>query len=131
MSRLAGISTREVQAGRLAIARAYASARNCTLVLKGYRTVIAFADGRAWINPTGTPALATGGTGDLLTGLIGGLVAQFPDQWRAAVLAGVYLHGLAAQKAESVWGERSFIATDLLRYLPEAMRDCARLSDRL
>jgi ADP-dependent NAD(P)H-hydrate dehydratase / NAD(P)H-hydrate epimerase len=131
MSRLAGISTREVQAGRIAVARQYAQAHNCTVVLKGYRTVTAFADGRAWINPTGTPALATGGTGDILTGLIAGTMAQSPRDWNAAVLAGVYLHGLAAQMAERVWGERAFIATDLLQYLPEAMRDSARLSDHL
>jgi NAD(P)H-hydrate epimerase len=130
MSRLIGISTKEVQADRLIVAGKYAAAHGCILVLKGYRTVISLPDGRAWINPTGTPALATGGTGDVLTGMIAGLVAQFRDDAMSAVLAAVYLHGLAAQQAERRWTERCFIATDLLECLPEAMRECSRLSDK-
>jgi ADP-dependent NAD(P)H-hydrate dehydratase / NAD(P)H-hydrate epimerase len=129
MSRLAGLSTRDVQANRIEVARKYANDHNCTLVLKGYRTIIAFADGRVWINPTGTPALAKGGSGDVLTGLLAGMFAQ--SQSDDSVLAAVYLHGLAAQKGEAQWGERCMTAMDLLQFLPEAMRECTHLSDYL
>jgi NAD(P)H-hydrate epimerase len=131
MARLSGTSVAEVQASRLDIARAYAASRNCILVLKGYRTAIALPDGRTWINPTGTPALATGGSGDILTGLIAGFLAQFPEQPVPAVLAAVYLHGLAAQRAAAHWGEKSMIATDLLNYLPGAIRECQTVPDEL
>jgi ADP-dependent NAD(P)H-hydrate dehydratase / NAD(P)H-hydrate epimerase len=129
MSRLAGIGTRDVQASRIEVAREYARAHGCTVVLKGYRTIVALAGGRAWVNPTGTPALAKGGSGDVLAGMLAGMVAQFPASPEIAVIAGVYLHGLAAQKSERVWGERSLLATELLEFLPEAMRECTRVSD--
>ncbi|MEX2261768.1 MAG: NAD(P)H-hydrate dehydratase [Bryobacteraceae bacterium] len=131
MGRLAGISTAEVQANRLAVAREFACARNVCLVLKGQRTLIAFPDGRVFVNPTGTPALATGGAGDILTGLIAGLLAQFPEDAESAVLAGVYLHGLAGEFGASELGEKCLVATDILRYLPRALEECARLPDRL
>jgi len=92
-------------------------------VLKGHRTLIAFEDGTVWINPTGNPGMATGGTGDILTGLIAGLLAQFPDRAREAVIAAVWLHGRAGDRAAEALGEQSVIATDLLRYLPRAMAD--------
>src|SRR5262249_9754373 len=97
MARLAGKSVAEVQAGRIGLARAFARERGVYLVLKGNGTVIAAPDGRAWINPTGSPAMASGGTGDVLTGMIAGLVAQFPDQLEPALLAAVYLHGRAGE----------------------------------
>jgi hydroxyethylthiazole kinase-like uncharacterized protein yjeF len=131
MSRLTGRSTAEVQADRLGAARAFATQHGVILVLKGQRTVIAFPDGRVWINPTGTPALGTGGSGDVLTGLIAGLLAQFPDRPDQAVAAAVYLHGLAAELGVRELGEKSLIATDLFRYLPAAMEECARLPHRL
>ena len=129
MSRLAGVSTRDVQASRIEIAGSTQTTHNCILVLKGYRTVIAFPDGRVWVNPTGTPALAKGGSGDVLAGMMAGLLAQYPSSHHIAVVAGVYLHGLAAQKGESLWGERCMLATDLLEFLPEALRECARLAN--
>ena len=122
MSRLTGLSIAEVQADRLGVARRFAVERNVILVLKGDRTVIALPDGRAWINPTGSPALATGGTGDVLTGLVAGLMAQSPGH--LAILAGVWLHGRAGQLGAAAIGERPFIAGDILTYLPEAMREC-------
>jgi ADP-dependent NAD(P)H-hydrate dehydratase / NAD(P)H-hydrate epimerase len=125
MSRLCGKSTGEVQRDRLGVARAFAAARNVTVVLKGERTVIAFPDGRAWINPTGSPALATAGTGDILTGLIAGLMAQFPSQQELAVRAAVWLHGRAGELGAARLTEKAFIATDILTFLPEAMRECA------
>ena len=79
MSRLANCSTADVQANRVQIAQDYAVAHGCILVLKGHRTVIALPDGRTWINPTGSPAMSTGGTGDILTGLIAGTLAQSPE----------------------------------------------------
>ncbi len=131
MSRLTGRSTAEVQAGRLDVARAFAMERKVTLVLKGQRTVIAFPDGRAWINPTGTPGMGSGGTGDILTGLIAGLVAQFPRDRDAAIAAAVWLHGRAGELGAAELGEKCLTATDLLRYLPRAMEECAHLPDRL
>lgn len=123
MSRLCGVSTEEVQAGRLGIARRFASERNVVVVLKGDRTIIAFPDGRAWINPTGAPALATGGTGDILTGMIAGLLAQFPDRVPEAIAAAVWLHGRAGEIGARELGEKPFVATDILRYLPLAIRE--------
>ncbi|HZO57197.1 MAG TPA: NAD(P)H-hydrate dehydratase [Bryobacteraceae bacterium] len=123
MSRLTGKTAAEIQNGRLEVARDFAMSRRCTLVLKGHRTLIAFEDGTVWINPTGNPGMATGGTGDILTGLIAGLLAQFPDRAREAVIAAVWLHGRAGDRAAEALGEQSVIATDLLRYLPRAMAD--------
>jgi NAD(P)H-hydrate epimerase len=94
-------------------------------VLKGHRTIIAFPDGRAWINAPGSPGMATGGTGDILTGLIAGMLAQFPRQYEAAIYGAVYLHGLSGEIGAAAIGEQCLIATDLLTYLPEAMRTCA------
>jgi NAD(P)H-hydrate epimerase len=125
MARLMGKTTAEVQADRIAIARTYATGHGATLVLKGQRTVIAFPDGRVWINPTGTPAMGTGGTGDILTGLIAGFVAQFPERPDQAVAAAVYLHGRAGELGAAANGEQYLIATDILQYLPDAMEECA------
>ena len=121
MSRLTGKSTVEIQKDRVQAARAFATERHVTLVLKGQRTVIAFPDGRAWINPTGTPAMGKGGSGDILTGLISGFLAQFPEDPDRAVAGAVYLHGLAGQIGARALGEKGLLATDLLRYLPDAM----------
>jgi NAD(P)H-hydrate epimerase len=101
------------------------------LVLKGQRTLIAFSDGRVWINPTGTPAMGKGGSGDVLTGLIAGLVAQFPDDPDQAVAAAVYLHGLAGELAAGALGEKGLIARDLVGYLPAAWEKCAGLPHRV
>ena len=91
---------------------------NCCVVLKGHRTIIAFADGTAWINPTGSPALAKGGSGDILTGVIAGLVAQFPENWQLAVRCAVYLHGRAGERAAKELGsDKAVLATDTLRHL--------------
>ncbi len=125
MGRLAGISTGEVQRDRLAVAQRFAADRNVVLVLKGDRSIIAVPDGRAWINPTGSAALATGGTGDILTGMIAGMMAQFPDRAVEAIVAAVWLHGRAGRLGAMQMGEKPFIATDILKYLPEAMRECA------
>jgi NAD(P)H-hydrate epimerase len=129
MARLTGKSTAEIQHDRVGSARAFATERHVTLALKGQRTVIAFPDGRVWINPTGTPAMGTGGSGDVLTGMIAGFLAQFPSDPDQAVAAAVYLHGLAGEIGARTLGEKCLIATDILRYLPDAMEECADVSD--
>jgi NAD(P)H-hydrate epimerase len=90
-------------------------------VLKGDRTVIAFADGEIWINPTGSPSMATGGTGDILTGMIAGTIAQHPKDWQRALIAAVWLHGRCGELGAERWGEQAMLATDLLDELPKAM----------
>ena len=123
MGRLVNKSTKDVQADRLLLAQTFAAQTATAIVLKGDRTIIAFPDGETWINPTGSPALAKGGTGDVLTGIIAGLVAQHPKDWKRAVVAAVWLHGRAGELAGAHWGEESTLATDLLNYLPEAMNE--------
>ncbi len=124
MARLTGKPIEEIQGDRVAAARGFATEHHVVLVLKGYRTLIAFPDGRVWINPTGTPALATGGTGDILTGTIAGFLGQFPDRPDRAVAAAVYVHGLAGELGAAELGEKSLVATDLLRYYPAAFDAC-------
>ena len=122
MSRLSGLSIKEVQADRVACARSLAESRNVVVVLKGDGTLIAFPDGRVWINPTGSPAMATGGTGDILTGMVAGMAAQFPHETDLAIAGAVYLHGAAGQLAAAQLCEQPVIATDLLLYFGEAIR---------
>jgi NAD(P)H-hydrate epimerase len=122
MSRLTGSSIADIQSDRITVARSLATTRNVIVVLKGERTLIAFPDGRVWINPTGSPSMATGGTGDILTGMISGMMGQFPDDLDRAIAAAVYLHGLAGQLAARHLTEQTVIATDLLNYLAEGIR---------
>ena len=121
MSRLTGQSTAEIQKRRVDTAREFASQYKVQVVLKGYRTLSAAPDGQVWVNPTGNPGMATGGTGDVLTGLLAGLLAQHPRRAAIDVVAGaVYLHGLAGDLASRKLGQASMIAGDLLDALPEA-----------
>jgi NAD(P)H-hydrate epimerase len=120
MSRLTGLSIAEIQANRLEIARKFARERELIVVLKGHRTLIAAPDGTVWVNPTGNPGMATGGTGDVLTGMVAGLIAQHPQHPLEATALAVYLHGLAGDLANESVGESSLVATDLVRFLPEA-----------
>jgi NAD(P)H-hydrate epimerase len=120
MSRLTGLSIPEVQTDRVGLARRFAEEHNLILVLKGHRTVVALPGGEVWINPTGNPGMATGGTGDVLTGITAGLVAQNPNRIPQAVIGAVYLHGLAGDVACERTGEQSLVATDLIHALPEA-----------
>ncbi|HSP68469.1 MAG TPA: NAD(P)H-hydrate dehydratase [Bryobacteraceae bacterium] len=122
MARLLGVD-RVSERDRLDIARKFAQERNVCLVLKGYRTLIALPDGNVWINTSGSPAMATGGTGDILTGMIAGMIAQFPREIDAAVRAAVWLHGRAGQLGAEELTEQCLIATDLLHYLPKAIRE--------
>jgi hydroxyethylthiazole kinase-like uncharacterized protein yjeF len=122
MARLVGCETRQIQSRRLEVARKAAADWNAVVVLKGYQTVIAAPSEEAWINSTGNPGMATGGTGDVLTGMLSGLLAQyFPAQPAAAVISfGVYLHGLAADLAYAAGGEAPLMATDLIKSIPRA-----------
>ena len=121
MARLSGRSIAEVEADRLETARVFARRFGVVLVLKGARTVTAFPDGRVRINGSGNPGLASGGMGDVLTGLIGALLAQGLCPEDAAVL-GVFLHGYAADRLAERLGEAGMIAGDLLTELPAARR---------
>jgi len=117
MARLAGISTKEVQASREPLAREFATRHNVTVVLKGWRTLIAHPDGRIAINTTGNPGMAKGGSGDILTGIVAALLAQFPNRAAEAVEAAVYLHGLAADFATGEQEEHTLLATDTIGHL--------------
>jgi NAD(P)H-hydrate epimerase len=122
MARLAGIPVAEVQADRLGVARDFAQRNGVTLVLKGARTLIAHPDGRVAVNTTGNPGMAKGGSGDLLTGLIAGLLAQYPNDPAQAVEAAVTLHGLAGDMAVREADEHTLLATDSLAHLSRAFR---------
>ena len=120
MARLTGITVAEVQANRLEAARGFAQRLGVTLVLKGARTLIAHPDGRVAVNTTGNPGMAKGGSGDLLTGVIAGLLAQYPAEAARAVEAAVYLHGLAADLALQDADEHTLLATDSLQQFSRA-----------
>ncbi len=120
MARFLGLSPKEVQARRRETAREVAASLGCVVVLKGAQTLTVAPDGRLCLNSTGNPGLASGGTGDVLTGLIGGLLAQRLPPWDAARL-GVFLHGLAADFLAKDWGPRGLVAGDLIRVLPEVL----------
>ena len=120
MSRLTGLSIAEIQAHRVDIAKKFAQEHELVVVLKGHRTLIASPDGEVWVNATGNPGMATGGTGDVLTGMITGLIAQHPRSVLEATVLAVYLHGLAGDLAYRELGENSLVATDLVRFLPLA-----------
>jgi NAD(P)H-hydrate epimerase len=122
MARLAGVSTKDVQAGRLNIARQFPLKNKVTLVLKGARTLIAHPDGRIAVNTTGNPGMAKGGSGDLLTGVIAGFLAQFKEDPVRAVEAAVFLHGLAADLAVREMDEHTLLATDSLPQFSRAFR---------
>lgn len=120
MARLTGRPVIDIQRDRLATARTFAREHRVIVVLKGHRTLIAHPDGAVWVNTTGNPGMATGGTGDILTGIVAGLVAQNPSRILEAVLMGVHLHGRAGDIACESTGEHSLVATDLVKALPEA-----------
>jgi len=120
MARLAGCSTADVQKDRLGVARQFAREHELIVVLKGNRTLVVQPDGEAWVNTTGNPGMSTGGTGDILTGMVAAMIAQHPKDVLMAVCAAVHLHGLAGDVMRESVGEHSMVATDLLRGLPEA-----------
>jgi NAD(P)H-hydrate epimerase len=120
MARLLNLSIEQVQAERLGHARDFATAHRCHVVLKGHRTVIAGPEGRSFVNLTGNAGMATGGTGDLLTGMIAAWFAQILDAEGACKLA-VYLHGTAGDLAEADEGEIALLPTDIAARLGDAV----------
>ena len=129
MARLIDCTVAEVQANRLSAARSFAQHMGVTVVLKGARTLIAHPDGRVAVNTSGNPGMAKGGSGDVLTGLIAGLLAQYPYDPAHAVEAAIYSHGLAADLAvrypEGPHDEHTLLATDCLTQLPRAFHSRA------
>ena len=122
MARLIGATTGEVQKDRLGVARKFARQHALVVVLKGHQTLVVGPDGQAWVNMTGNPGMATGGTGDVLTGMVAAMMAQHPQAVTPAVVAAVHLHGLAGDVMRESRGEHSLVATALLEGLPEAFR---------
>jgi NAD(P)H-hydrate epimerase len=121
MARLMGLEVSEIQKKRKEIAKSFAKDYNMVCVLKGHHTVVASAKGEIYINNTGNPGMASGGCGDILTGMIAAFLGQRVEAFKAAKLA-VYLHGLAGDLAAKEKGEVSLIASDVLEKLPEAIK---------
>ena len=119
-ARLAGVETSDVQANRIDLARTFAARHQLYVVLKGHRTVIATPGERVFINATGNAGMATGGMGDVLTGMIAAWLGQLLDA-EAACRLGVYLHGAAGDLAEASEGEVALTATDVLAHLGDAV----------
>jgi NAD(P)H-hydrate epimerase len=122
MARLAGLTVKEVEADRIGLARRFAAEHKLTLVLKGWRTLVAHPDGSIAVNTTGNPSMAKGGSGDILTGIVAAMLAQFPDDIARAVEAAVYLHGLAGDFAAQAMDEHTVLATDTVTHLSDAFR---------
>jgi len=121
LSRLSGGSVKEILERRLEAASDFAQTHSVILLLKGAGTLIAHPEGDVWINPTGNPGMATAGSGDVLTGIIAGLLAQGLEAQPAAA-AGAYLHGLAGDLYAAQYGEASLIGGDLIAKLPESIQ---------
>jgi NAD(P)H-hydrate epimerase len=122
MARLANCSTSDIQADRERVARSFAETHGCVVVLKGMKTVVAAPDGSCSINPTGNSGLATGGTGDVLAGFIGGLLAQKTAPYDAARL-GAFLVGLAGDIAARKYTQHGMIARDVIECIPAAWKE--------
>ncbi len=127
MARLVEMSVKEVEADRVGLARKFATEHGVTLVLKGWRTLVAHPEGRIAVNTTGNPSMAKGGSGDILTGIVSAMLAQYPDNVADAVEAAVFLHGLAGDFACLAQDEHTVLATDTVGHLWEAFR--ARVKD--
>lgn len=120
MARLCNLTPAEIQADRIGIASKFAKDLDVILVLKGAQTVVSFPDGRSFVCPTGNPGMASGGMGDVLTGMIAGFCAQGFSLENAS-LAGVYVHGLCADVLAGKTGNFGFVATDIIRVIPETI----------
>jgi ADP-dependent NAD(P)H-hydrate dehydratase / NAD(P)H-hydrate epimerase len=131
MARLVGMTVKEVEADRVGLARRFAVQHKLTLVLKGWRTLVAHPDGTIGVNTTGNPAMAKGGSGDVLTGIVAAMLAQYPEEVAAAVEAAVYLHGLAGDFAAHAMDEHTVLATDTVTHLSAAFRYRTKDADGL
>ena len=121
MARLTGSTAKEVQEDRIGVSRRFSQSQHVHLILKGHRTLTATPKGEIFINPTGNPGMASGGTGDVLTGMIGGLICQGFDILSSLQTA-VYLHGLAGDEVAREKGEKSLVATDLIQKIPALLQ---------
>ena len=131
MARLTGLTVKEVEADRLGLARRFATEHKLTLVLKGWRTLVAHPDGSIAVNTSGNPAMAKGGSGDILTGIVAAMLAQFPGDVARAVETAVYLHGLAGDFAARAMDEHTVLATDTVTHLSDAFRYRVKDEDEL
>jgi ADP-dependent NAD(P)H-hydrate dehydratase / NAD(P)H-hydrate epimerase len=123
MARLLGSTTNDIQSRRLEVAQKAAAEWDAFIILKGHQTIVAAPNGQAWINSTGNPGMATGGTGDVLTGMLVGLTAEYGTKaWWWTLGFGVYLHGLAGDLAAADIGQSPLMASDLLRAIPDAFQ---------
>jgi NAD(P)H-hydrate epimerase len=119
-ARLVGIPIGDVQSNRVELARDFAAAHRLYVILKGHRPIIATPEERVFINPTGNPGMASGGMGDVLTGIVAGWLGQLLDA-EAACKLGVFLHGAAGDLAEASEGEVALTASDLLAHIGDAV----------
>jgi NAD(P)H-hydrate epimerase len=124
MARMLGTTIEAVQADRIEVTRTFAREHGVAIALKGAHTVIGGPDGHVTINPTGNPGMAKGGSGDVLTGIVGALLAREIEP-AAALRAGCYLHGLAGDVAARERGEYAMLASDIIESLPAALRALA------
>jgi NAD(P)H-hydrate epimerase len=131
MARLAGMTVKQVEADRIGLAREFATAHKLTLVLKGWRTLVVHPDGRVAVNTSGNPSMSKGGSGDILTGIVAAMLAQYPDDVASAVEAAIYLHGLAGDFAAREMDEHTVLATDTVAHLSNAFRYRVRDDDGL
>jgi NAD(P)H-hydrate epimerase len=123
MARLAGKSNEDVQADRANSAACAAKEWNALVILKGYHTILATPGGKLFVNTTGNPGMARGGTGDVLTGILAGLAARFAagdssEDWERVLGLGVYLHGLAGDEVALAQGEDALLASEIADSLP-------------
>ena len=119
MARLLSVSNAAVQADRLGVARKAAAAWKATVILKGFHTILAAPDGRVFVNTTGNPGMAKGGSGDVLTGILAGTVSQLGvEHWERALALGVYLHGRAADESTAQRAEAGLLAGEIVDTLP-------------
>ena len=122
MARLLGTTIADVEQDRIRVAREFAERHQVTLVLKGWRTLIAHPDGSVGVNTSGNPAMAKGGSGDILTGIVAALLGQYKNSVAEAVEAAVWLHGAAADVAVADLEQHTLLATDTLAHLSQAFR---------
>jgi NAD(P)H-hydrate epimerase len=130
MSRLTGLPVEKIESNRVDVARKFAAEHHLILVLKGHRTLVAEPGGTVWVNVTGNPGMAKGGSGDVLTGMVAGFIAQNSGHLLNAVLAAVYVHGLSGDLAAASLGENSLLAGDIIQQIPHAMQASDEFSIR-
>jgi hydroxyethylthiazole kinase-like uncharacterized protein yjeF len=121
MARLLGSTVSDVERDRITAARNFATQHHVTVVLKGWRTLIAHPDGSVAVNTSGNPAMAKAGSGDILTGMVAALIAQFPQQIPEAVECAAWLHGAAPDSYIRTCDEHTMLATDILDHLSQAI----------